>query len=97
MDADPDNWLRVLDDLIQKDVVKLIPGHGGQGSTETLRGQRAYLADMINGVRDGIGKGTTADQLAKQLDLSSHNPWGKDASRNEVSIRAVYAKLNRAK
>jgi hypothetical protein len=50
---------------------------------------------MINGVRDGIQKGATADQLAKQLDLKRHNPWGQDAARNEVSIRAVYAKLSR--
>jgi cyclase len=94
-DADPDNWLRVLDDLSQKDVGILIPGHGGQGSSETLRGQRAYLADIINGVRTGIEKGATAEQVAKQLDLSAHNPWGKDTARNEVSIRAVYAKLDR--
>ena len=96
-DADPDNWLRVLDDLAQKDVGILIPGHGGKGTTETLRGQRAYLADMINGVRDGIQKGATADQLAKQLDLRKHNPWGQDVARNEVSIRAVYAKLNQSR
>jgi len=94
-DADPDNWLRVLDDLIQKDVAVLIPGHGGRGSTDTLRGQRAYLADMINGVRDGIAKGESAEQLGKQLDLKKHNPWGQDQARNEVSIRAVYAKFKK--
>jgi len=94
-DADPDNWLRVLDALSQKDVGILIPGHGVQGSSETLRGQRAYLADMIKGVRAGIDKGATADQLAKQLDLSGHKPWGQDSARNEVSIKAVYAKLSR--
>jgi cyclase len=96
-DADPDNWLRVLDDLIQKDVTVLIPGHGGKGTTDTLRGQRAYLADMINGVRDGMAKGLTGEQLAKQLDLKRHNPWGQDQARNEVSIRAVYAKFSKAR
>jgi cyclase len=96
-DADPDNWLRVLDDLAQKDVGVLIPGHGGKGSSETLRGQRAYLAAMINGIRNGIEKGVPAEQLATQLDLSSHNPWGKDPVRNATGIKAVYAKLNRTK
>jgi len=96
-DADPDNWLRVLDDLSQKDVGVLIPGHGGKGSSETLRGQRAYLADMINGVRNGIEKGVPAEQLAKDLDLSVHNPWGQDPVRNATSIKAVYAKLNRSR
>lgn len=94
VDADPDNWLRVLDDLAQKDVTTLIPGHGGKGTTDTLRGQRAYLADIINGVRDGVAKGLDGEQVARQLDLTRHNPWGQDKARNQVSIRAVYAKLN---
>jgi cyclase len=94
-DADPDHWLRALDDLIQKDVTVLIPGHGGKGTTDTLRGQKAYLADMIKGVRAGIAKGLTGEQLAKQLDLKGHNPWGQDQARNQVSIRAVYAKLKK--
>ncbi len=96
-DADPDNWLRALDGLIQKDVTILIPGHGGKGTTDTLRGQKAYLADMINGVRDGMKKGLTGEQLAKQLDLKRHNPWGQDQARNEVSIRAIYAKFNQSR
>jgi glyoxylase-like metal-dependent hydrolase (beta-lactamase superfamily II) len=96
-DADPDNWLRVLDGLARKDVGILIPGHGGQGSSDTLRGQRAYLDDIIKGVRAGIGKGLTGDQLAEQMDLSSHKPWGQDQARNKVSIRAVHARLSRSR
>jgi cyclase len=96
-DADPDNWLRALDDLSTKDVGILIPGHGAQGSSDTIRGQRAYMADIINGVRTGIQKGATAEQLEKQIDLSKHNPWGKDDARNRTSIRAVYAKLSRSR
>src|SRR5258708_9986242 len=63
-DADPDNWLRVLDDLIQKDVGVLIPGHGGKGPTETPRGQRAALAAMINRDRHGNAKSRTAGEGA---------------------------------
>jgi hypothetical protein len=85
----------VLDDLRQKDVGILIPGHGGKGSSDTLRGQRAYLSDMINGVRNGIEKGVPSEQLATQLDLSSHDPWGKDPVRNATGIKAVYAKLRK--
>ncbi|MBI1789387.1 MAG: MBL fold metallo-hydrolase [Acidobacteria bacterium] len=94
-DADPDNWLRALDAMSQMDVGRLIPGHGAQGSAETLRGQRAYLAAMIHGVRAGLEKGLTADQLVSQIDLSAHKPWGQDATRNAGSIRAIYAKLKR--
>jgi cyclase len=92
-DADPDNWLRVLDDLAQKDVAIVIPGHGAQGTVAAIRGNRAYLADMINQVRAGIERGASADQLAKEIKLTNHKPWGQDETRNQVSIRAVYAKL----
>jgi glyoxylase-like metal-dependent hydrolase (beta-lactamase superfamily II) len=93
VDADPENWLRALDSLAQKDVMKLIPGHGTPGDVSTIRGQRAYIAAIINGVRDAKAKGTSADDLLKSLDLSSHRPWGQNVSRNTVSIKAVYAKL----
>lgn len=94
-DADPDNWVRALDDLSQKDVGIVFPGHGDQGTSDTLRGQRAYLADMINAVRAGIARGATAEQLEKEIDLSRHKPFADDQGRNRVSIRAVYAKLAR--
>jgi len=94
-DADHDNWLRALDGLALMDVGRVVPGHGGLGDVSTLRGQRAYLADMIQGVRAGLAKGASADELMKQVDLAKHNPWGQDAARNTSSIKAVYAKLSR--
>lgn len=94
-DADPDNWLRALDDLAMKDVAILIPGHGAQGTGDALRGQRAYLAAIIDGVRSGIARGVNVDQLEKEIDFSKNKPWGDDPERNRVSIRAVYAKLNK--
>jgi glyoxylase-like metal-dependent hydrolase (beta-lactamase superfamily II) len=92
-DADPDNWLRVLDDLAQKDVGIVIPGHGAQGTLAAVRGNRAYLADLINQVRAGIGRGASADELVKQIKLTYYKPWGQNVAQNGVSIRAVYAKL----
>src|SRR5260370_2413255 len=77
-DADPDNWLRVLDDLSQKDVGVLIPGHGGKGSTETPRGQRADPAGQINRGRNGIEKGRPARPVAKELEPSRPHPSGQD-------------------
>ncbi len=92
-DADPDNWVRVLDDLVLRNPGIVIPGHGAQGTVDALRGNRAYLADLINQVRDGIARGATAEQLETAIRLESHRPWGEDPDRNRTSIRAVYAKL----
>ncbi len=94
-DADPEHWVQALDGLMKYGVAQVIPGHGQPGGNEALAGQRAYIQAIIDGVRAGIGKGQTADQLADTLDLSMYAPWGADKARNAPSIRAVYAKLKR--
>jgi hypothetical protein len=50
---------------------------------------------MIAGVRRGIARGESADQLAESLDLNPYAPWGADKAKNAPSIRAVYAKLRK--
>src|SRR5262245_35463109 len=93
-DADYDNWIRALDRLAQWDVKTMAPGHGDLGTTETLRGQRAYLADMQEQVRAGLKAGQTPDQLAKQIDLSRHGSFGVNTEHNANSVRAMCRRLS---
>lgn len=94
-DANPDAWLRALDNLAMKDIVTLVPGHGELGTTATIKLQRAYLAAIINGVRDALGKNTPEAELEKSLDLTGYAPHGANVPHNQVCIRAVYAKLSK--
>jgi glyoxylase-like metal-dependent hydrolase (beta-lactamase superfamily II) len=103
-DADLDNWAKVLDQLAQWDVKIVVPGHGrvatagsGQSPADVLRGQRAYLADMTAQVRAGIKEGKTADQLAQQIDLTKHQPWGASRGANASSVRAIHRNLSERK
>ena len=96
-DADFDRWIRVLDELAQGKIRTVVPGHGSLATTETLRGQRAYLADMLEKVRGGIAAGKTADQLVQEIDLSKHGSFGVSAENNGGSIRAMYRKLSAAR
>jgi len=91
--ADYDKWLLVLDRMAGWDVTVVVPGHGEIGATDTLKQQRAFLADMLEQVRAGIRAGRTADQLAKEIDLSRHKIWGSNTVSNERSIRAMYRNL----
>lgn len=91
-DANPDGWLRALDNLAMKDVVTLIPGHGDPGTTATIKLQRTFLAAIINGVRDAIAKNVPEAELEKSLDLTRYVPHGANVPHNQVCIRAVYAK-----
>ncbi len=94
-DADPDNWLKALDRLNEMDVATLIPGHGPIGNHASILPQRKYLAALIDGVKAGISKGQSADALASSLDLTNFHPNGEDVARNQVSIKAVYAKMKK--
>jgi cyclase len=94
-DASPEGWVRALDGLMKYDVEQLVPGHGALGGKTALAGQRAYLQGIVDGVRTGISRGQTADQLADALDLTMFSPWGADKARNAPSIKAVYAKLKK--
>jgi glyoxylase-like metal-dependent hydrolase (beta-lactamase superfamily II) len=91
--ADPDGWVRARDSLAARDIAAVVPGHGPQGTVAAVRGNRAYLADMIAHIRAGIARGATADRLEKQIDLKSHQPWGQNEERNRAAIRAWYDKL----
>jgi cyclase len=94
-DADPENWVKALDRLNQMDVAILIPGHGPVGNHESILPQRKYLAALVDGVKAGIRRGQSAGAIAESLDLTSFHPNGEDVARNQASIRAVYAKLNK--
>ncbi len=91
-DADHANWIRALDTMAAWDVQTVIPGHGQLGTTATLRGQSAYLKDMLDQVRAGIQAGKSADQVANEVDLSKHTPFG--ASPSAGAVRSVYRRLN---
>jgi cyclase len=94
-DADPENWVRALDRLNQMDVTILVPGHGPIGNHDSIMPQRKYMAAMVDGVKAGIGHGQSADAIAQSLDLTGIHPNGEEGARNQVSIKAVYAKLKK--
>lgn len=95
VDANPDNWVRALDNMSQWPVIRLVPGHGDPGDSTTIRGQRAYLAAMIDSVRAGVARGASADDIVASTDLSKHIPFGQDKARNATSLKAIHAKLSR--
>jgi len=46
IDGDPDNWIIVLDKLLDSPIRTVIPGHGQIGSKEILALTRQYICDM---------------------------------------------------
>jgi len=92
-DVDYDRWLTVLDTLAAWSIKTVVPGHGEPCTTETLKQQRAYLADMLQQVRRGIGNGKSKEELVKEIDLSRHPVYGQNKISTARSIRAMFDKL----
>ncbi|HEY6974781.1 MAG TPA: MBL fold metallo-hydrolase [Chitinophagaceae bacterium] len=92
-DADYDRWLKVLDTLAAWDVKMVVPGHGELGTTESLKNQRAYLADMLQQVRQGIKDGKSKDELVREIDLSKHPVYGQNKISTTRSVGAMFDKL----
>ena len=91
--VDYDKWLTVLDTLASWNIKTVVPGHGELGTTETLKNQRAFLADMLTQVRRGIKAGKSKEELVKEINLDKHPVYGQNKVSNARSIRAMYDKL----
>jgi cyclase len=91
--ADYDRWLTVLDTLSAWDIRTVVPGHGELATTENLKRQRAYLADMLQQVRLAIKAGKSKEELVTEIDLRKHPVYGQNSVSTERSIKAMYDKL----
>jgi cyclase len=92
-DADHENWIKALDQLSRWEVKTVVPGHGRVGAADILRGQRDYLAAIVEQVRAGIQAGKTLEALVREIDVSRHQPWAATPGANASAIRAVHRKL----
>jgi glyoxylase-like metal-dependent hydrolase (beta-lactamase superfamily II) len=89
-----DNWLRALDEMASWEPKVVVPGHGPISDRSALLADRDYLADMMKQVKAGMQAGKTADQLAAEINLSSHGTIAGDATANATSVRAMYKRFS---
>ena len=92
-DADPQHWVRVLDDLARWNIKTVVPGHGELGTVATLRGQSAFLDDLWTQVAAGKKAGKSLEQLLKEIDLSRNGDFAADRQQTQAAIRAVFRKV----
>jgi cyclase len=91
-DANHPHWAQVLNEMAGWNVKTVVPGHGGVGTTDTLRAQSAFLDDLWKQVSAGKKAGKTVEQLLKEVDLSRHGDFAADPAQNQSAIRGVFRK-----
>jgi cyclase len=90
----PDGWLKILDNLIRMDPSIVVPGHGRDGTVDSLKGQRAYLSAIFEAVRAGLGRGESPEEIYKHVEWGQHKPWSDDEARNHAAVTAAYKSIS---
>jgi cyclase len=96
-DANYNNWIRGLDEMISWNPAIVAPGHGTPGNTGTLKGQRAYLNEIWSKVQSGAAAGMTPEQILETVRVSEYQPFAADAARTSGAVRTMYRNLGRQK
>jgi cyclase len=66
-DGYPEDWAGTLDRLGQLDFTHIIMGHGDPVGREWLTTFRAYVHDMVDGVRREVAAGATLDEVKQRV------------------------------
>jgi glyoxylase-like metal-dependent hydrolase (beta-lactamase superfamily II) len=89
-DANIANWPRVLSKAIELQPLFVLPGHGDAGGMEILTGQRQFLLDLYNAVKEQVHEGKSLQDMRIQLPASDQNWVPKDLS---FDLEATHAEV----
>jgi glyoxylase-like metal-dependent hydrolase (beta-lactamase superfamily II) len=87
-----ERWLAALDLLIWLDPEVIVPGHGPPCGIEGAMEMKAYLEYVLEESRTCFGRGLTALQAAKQIDLGPYAGWHSPA-RLYMNVERAYREL----
>src|ERR1035437_8559906 len=89
-DANLANWPRALSKAIKLRPLYVLPGHGDAGGIEILTGQRQFLLDLYNAVKEQVHEGKTLQDMKVQLPAGDQNWIPKDIS---FDVEANYTEI----
>jgi glyoxylase-like metal-dependent hydrolase (beta-lactamase superfamily II) len=87
-EADPDAWLRALDDLRALDVDVLVPGHGAVCDRTAIATQEAVIREWVAYVQAGIDRGLTRDAAMDEL-TAMIDRFPMDVGQDDMAPRVM--------
>jgi glyoxylase-like metal-dependent hydrolase (beta-lactamase superfamily II) len=69
------NWIAALERLEALEPAVVVPGHGPLADVDGLRGQREYLAYVLDAAREHYDAGRTTLEAAQRIDLGPYGLW----------------------
>jgi glyoxylase-like metal-dependent hydrolase (beta-lactamase superfamily II) len=78
-DGDPENWIRVLDQLEDMDITTIVPGHGPVGNKSSLKFVREYIQELIKIIDESISQGNSRDYISTIAMPELFSRWKADS------------------
>lgn len=74
-DGNPEEWIRILQQIEMLDLAVVVPGHGPVGQADDLARQRQYLMEMVRMASEVVGGGRSADEAAAKTIPPPFDTW----------------------
>jgi glyoxylase-like metal-dependent hydrolase (beta-lactamase superfamily II) len=91
-----DNWIKLLDQVAEMDVDKILPAHGDVAARADVKELSAMLADEYATVKQAVEKGLNVDEAIKTLTFPQYKDW-RNYRRLDGEIRAMYELIQTGK
>lgn len=94
-DFDEQDFQASINKALSFDTNVIVGGHGPTGTKQDVADVRQYMVDLRDGVRAGLDKGLTLEQIKTQLTLDKYAAWGSYGVWRTTNIDGMYAYLTR--
>jgi cyclase len=74
-DGDPEEWVRILQQVEMLDLAVVVPGHGPVGTPEDLALLRQYISDLLRTASAVVGGGHSAEDAAARPIPAPFDTW----------------------
>jgi glyoxylase-like metal-dependent hydrolase (beta-lactamase superfamily II) len=86
VDADADNWITVLDQLIALDPQIVVPGHAEVADVEMMRDVRGFLEHVRHRTHHLFDAGTSLEDAAATVEADARTRWSTWANPEMIGL-----------
>ncbi|MFC2104739.1 MBL fold metallo-hydrolase [Bacteroidota bacterium] len=87
------NWIKILDDLYEENIITVIPGHGEVGRKLVIKDQSDYFKDLSYKIDALKNAGYNLEEIKNRIDINDFDLSGNE-NQFPVNIKVIYTELD---
>lgn len=93
-DGNTESWIGALTEMQKLPIKTICPGHGEISDISLIEKQRRYFLELRQYIGDAIAKGTSLEDIKKEIDFPWYEEWTSVAVRTRTeNLEHVYKEL----